>query len=59
MSIQIKSTTKFFLVPNTVSDAAKGDTNFNSHEIFRRNIQTNAERYWAVFSYGAVYFCTG
>ena len=45
MSIQIRSTTKFFLVPNTVSHAAKGDTNFNSHEIFRRNIQTNAERY--------------
>ena len=45
MSIQIRSTTKFFLVPNTVSDAAKSDANVNSHEIFRYNIQTNAERY--------------
>lgn len=33
------STTKLSLVPNTVSHAAKSGTNYNSHEIFRCNMQ--------------------
>ena len=52
--INTPSTTKLSLVPNTVSQAAKSGTNYNSHEIFRCNMQN--WRYWAVFSYRAVYF---
>lgn len=33
------STTKLSLVPNTVFHDAKSDTNCNSHEIFRCNMQ--------------------
>lgn len=46
-------------MPNTVSDAAKGDTNFilmKSLGVTFRQMQKDTEQF---FSYGAVYFCTG